>query len=115
MQTVAVLDDTLIELDDLVDSLKAHGVVVLNSVMRGYAQNLRDEAVSSMGLWGDENVVINYLELQMTVAGEVWFVPTMFFSKVHSYGPTSAELVWRAMEAWVQSGAPSFYLYKDAA
>lgn len=51
----------------------------------------------------------------MTVAGEVWFVPTMFFSKVHSYGPTSAELVWRAMEAWVQSGAPSFYLYKDAA
>ncbi|WP_338525631.1 hypothetical protein NUH87_08740 [Pseudomonas batumici] len=113
MQTVVVLDDTLIEVEDLVGSLKAHGVVVLNSVMRGYAQKLKGEAVSAMRLWNDEESVINYLELQLTVAGEISFVPTMFFSRVHSYGSTSPELVGRAMEAWVAKGTPSFYLYKD--
>jgi len=52
-----------------------------------------------MGLRSNEGSVINYLEFRMTVAGEIWFVPTVFFSKVHSYGPTSVELVGRAMEA----------------
>ncbi|MGY2402663.1 hypothetical protein [Pseudomonas sp. SDO5271_S396] len=114
MQTVAVLDDTEIELEDLVDSLKAHGVVVLNSVMRGYAQQLRNEAVSVMRLeQRDEGEVINYLELQLNVAGEIWFVPTLFFSRVHPYGPASPALVGRAMDAWVERGSPAFFLYKD--
>lgn len=113
MQTVAVMDNTLTNLHELVDALENYGVVVLNSVMRDTASMLRQQAISAMDL-NEENAseLITHCELEIPVDGEISYVTTLFYSGLHPFGGDhSSKLVERAMAAWVAQGKPDFYVF----
>ncbi|PAU64430.1 hypothetical protein BZL41_09975 [Pseudomonas sp. PIC25] len=113
MQSVVFLDDAEVALDDLVDALETHGVVVLDSMFRGPARVLRDQAVNAMQL-NNEEEVINHCELEVFVGGELSYVTTFFYSGKHLFHHQRSQcLVERAMAEWVAKGQPRYYVFRD--
>ncbi|URM27070.1 hypothetical protein LLY42_24945 [Pseudomonas frederiksbergensis] len=116
MHQVAVLDHAVIEVSELVDALKAHHVVVMNSLMRGQARELKNKATLAMRRWNGEGPDAYYYEFEVKVAGDRWFAPTMTHSDRNNLNLfETGKLVQRAMEVWVARGSALHFLYTNTA
>lgn len=116
MHQVAVLDHAVIEVSELVDALNDHHVVVMNSLMRGQARELKNETTQGMRRWNGKGPDAYYYEFEVKVAGDRWFAPTMTHSDLNTLNlADTGKLVQRAMEVWVARGSALHFLYTNTA
>jgi hypothetical protein len=113
---VIVLAHTEIGVSDLVDSLKADSIVVVNSIDRDRAHILRDETTLALKDWSGTGPDVYYNEFEISVDDQRWWAPTLTHSDGNIFELSEIQkLVQRAMEIWIAKGCPHHFVHSNTA
>ncbi|MDI3373696.1 hypothetical protein QLG06_04920 [Pseudomonas sp. V104_6] len=116
MHQVLIVDDAEVHAKELAEMLRAHHIVVLNALMRGQPEKLRDEVIEELKDWRGRAPFIRYDEPVVSVNGDPCWMPTMIHEDLNALGFfQTQDLVKRAVEKWLARGAANRFLYTNTA
>lgn len=114
MYQAVVLNHTVIDVEDFVDELNDHHVVVLNSIMDERASQLREQAEAMMKNWRGEGPSVYYYQPRIFIEGDPWWIPAFMHSTKHQLNLcATTRLVQRAVEMWRSRGSAERFLYTN--
>jgi len=109
-----VLNHTVLDVEDFVDELNDHHVVVLNSIMDERAGELRNQAEAKMKNWRGNGPSIYFYQPRIMVEGNPWWISTFMHSTKHQLNfCETTRLVQRAVETWRSRGSAERFLYTN--
>lgn len=86
MRQVLIVDDAEIHAKELAEMLRAHHIVVLNALMRGRPEKLREEVIVALKDWQGRSPFIRYDEPVVSVNGDPCWMPTMIHEDLNALG-----------------------------
>lgn len=115
MYQAVVMNHTVIDVEDLVEELNDHHVVILNSIMDERASQLRDQAEEAMKNWRGKGPSVYYYQPGIVIEGDPWWIPTFTHSTKHHLNLSdTTRLVQRAVETWRARGSAERFLYSNS-
>ncbi|GLO09845.1 TPA: hypothetical protein QEM76_006029 [Pseudomonas putida] len=115
MYRVTVLDHTSIDIEELVEMLNEHHIVVATSVHRELALKLRDDATKALQDWQGDAPLIRCDEVNVKVFQSFGgLAPTFWRDDLISLEYSSiVEIVNRAVHTWVARGSAKHFCYTN--
>ncbi|WP_060518855.1 hypothetical protein [Pseudomonas sp. NBRC 111134] len=116
MHQVFINDDAEVEIDELLDLLKAHRIVVLNAVMRTTARDIQKRASEAIKDYRGEGPHVHLFEFEVLMNTERWSMPTFTHSTRNQLDiEQTHRIVDRATRIWVDRGMSNHFLYTNNA
>ncbi|TCP75871.1 hypothetical protein EC849_107134 [Pseudomonas putida] len=114
MRQVFISDDTEMEVDELLDLIRAYRIVVLNSFMRVQARNMQKAATNARSKGLASGPAVQMFEFEVHVDAMPWSLPTYMFAEditlrleqLHAH-------VERAFRVWLERGQSNHFLYTN--
>jgi len=115
MYQAVVLNHTVIDVEEFVDELNDHQVVILNSIMDERAGELRNQAEIEMKNWRGVGPAIYFYQPRIVIEGYPWWISTFMHSTKHPLNfCETTRLVQRAVETWISRGSSERFLYTNS-
>lgn len=116
MHQVFINDDAEVEIDELLDWLKAHRIVVLNAVMRTTARDIQKRASEAIKDYRGKGPHVHLFEFEVLMNNERWSMPTFTHSARNLLDIAQTHrIVDRATRVWVDRGMANNFLYTNNA
>ena len=114
MYQAVVRNHTIIDVEDFVDELNTHHVVVLNSIMDERARELVKQAEIEMKNWRVDGPSVFFYEPRIMIDGYPRWISTFMHSTKHQLDfCETTRLVQRAVETWISRGSAERFLYTN--